>query len=182
MTMDAKFKKVVQYLWNCPTDFCLIYQVNEDNFRTDLKLYEATSLAIPLAENCVKLAGKYQKLATYCYEHKQSKILREHIMAEGAPSAAWLGLKKPTGRDRIPVPTNSLGQRWWHIVIASGPVRKAGYVIVARVAAKRTRELFGHIAEIQCITADAGSLMRLQIKLLALLGSMRNQMNSTSQP
>src|SRR5262249_41836015 len=40
------------------------------------------------------------------------------------------------GDDKIPGPINSLGQSWWLLVIGSGPLRDAGYALVARMAAK----------------------------------------------
>jgi hypothetical protein len=166
---DKKFEQITRYLWKCPADFCLIYQAEEGRARPQLKLYEATSSAIPMDENCEKLAAKYRELATYCYEHKRNKLLRENMVSKGSPSAPWFGFKKPTGRDRIPVLTNSLGQRWWQLVIASGPTQKAGYVIVARVAAKTAREMRRHLAEIQCIVTEAGYFRRRLIILIALL-------------
>lgn len=150
---EKKLEAIWRFLGDRTTDFYLIYSGGEDEYSSELKWIKASSWRLKSRENCNKLAAQYHALATHCYEQKQDKILENKKGSQGIP---WFGGKIPTG-EVTTYPANSLGQRWWHIVIASGAVHKAGYVIVARVAAKEPKELRKYIADIQAIlSAEKG--------------------------
>ena len=160
MTAESEtFQQIRQYLWSCPADFCLIYRIIENQADTALKWTSATSATINGRDDCDRLAAKYLALANHCFLQKRNFILEEGMSSQGTP---FCGFRIPSGKI-TPSPTNALGRKWWHLVVAVGPTRKAGYVVLARVAAKETNEVRHHIREIQRIVRGGflGQLVRV---------------------
>jgi hypothetical protein len=158
---DEKFERLKLFLWACICKFCIVYQANEvgivkhgDKHEpiVELKWWGAFSMKKRTPGENDKLAAKYQEAATHCYEHNQNLILNENLPNAESKIQLKYGLSIRIGR-RNPTPANSLGQRWWHLIVGSGATRKAGYVVVARVAAKDSKEVNDYISKIQNIMA-----------------------------
>ncbi|HEY1790047.1 MAG TPA: hypothetical protein VGJ73_18010 [Verrucomicrobiae bacterium] len=160
---DEKFGRLKDFLWSCPCNFCIVYQANEVGFVKhgnkrepiiELKWCGAFSMKKRTPGENDELGAKYQPAAMHCYEHNRNLILNENLPSANSKTQLWHGLSIRIG-SRDPVPANSLGQRWWHLIVGSGATRKAGFVIVARVAAKEAKELQDHVTRIQKIMGDA---------------------------
>ena len=158
---DQKFERLKNFLWACTCNFCIVYQVNKvgvvrhGNKREsiiELRWCGTFSLRKRTPKENDRLAAKYQEVALHCYEENRDLIINENLPTANSKTQLWHGLSIRIG-SRNPTPANSLGQRWWHIVVGSGAVREAGHVIVARLAAKEASELHEHIAGIQKIVA-----------------------------
>ena len=154
-TESEKFEAIGTYLWKCTVDFWLIYSGKEKD-GSDLKLHTGASSRFKSRDDCEAFAAKDHALATYCYQRKCDKIFEEIL---DPLNGTWTSIEIATGRVSralrewalTPAPTNSIGQRWWGLVIASGATRDAGCVIVARVAAKDANEVRQYITDIQAI-------------------------------
>jgi len=150
---DKKFEKLKVFLWNRPCYFCIIYRSKRSESGIELKWCKAVSLNFKSHEEYDNLAAKYQEIAADCYRRTRSIILEENLPDPNSQGERWCGFDLHVGPAH-PHPANKLGQRWWHIVIGSGATYKAGYVIVARVAAKDEMELCDCVVEIQRIMAS----------------------------
>lgn len=152
---DEKLSKDLNnYLWQFPADFCLIYRKPKSWWRSDLNLRSATSLSYKSLQDCEESGNKYRLLASDCYRQSLDMVIEELV---DPSSKGWISVRAWKARIfkalkiRTPTPANSNGQRWWQLVVASGPTRKAGYVIVTRVAARNIAELRQCIKGIQAI-------------------------------
>jgi hypothetical protein len=154
ITEVEKFEKVKEFLWSRPCDFCVVYQVEKSILGLKFKWCKAASLNKRDRDGYNALAGKYQKVAEDCYRHKRNLVLKENLARKKPQGQRWLGLKLSKGADDNPLPANELGRRWWHIVVGAGAIRDAGYVIVARVAAKESKEANDCIDGIQQIWSN----------------------------
>ncbi|HEX3626782.1 MAG TPA: hypothetical protein VH280_15325 [Verrucomicrobiae bacterium] len=164
---DEKLEQLKDYLWACPCNFCIVYQVNQIGVVKhgkksepiiELKWCGAFSMdKRTLGEND-ELGALYKEAAMHCYAENRNLILNENLPSPDSKTQRWHGLSIRICRSD-PTPANSLGQRWWHLIVGSGATRKAGYVVVARVAAKKEKDLQDHIAGIHKIMGDgAGEL------------------------
>jgi hypothetical protein len=160
---DEKLERLKDFLWACPCNFCIVYQANEVGVVKQGKKHEpivelkwcgAFSVKKRTPEENDELAAQYQEAAVHCYEHNRNLILNENLPSANAKTQRWHGLSIRLGK-RDPTPTNALGQRWWHLIVGSGATRKAGYVIVARVAAKEEKDLHDRVTMIQKIMGGA---------------------------
>jgi len=161
---DERFERLKDFLWSCRCNFCIVYQANEVGIVKygskqepiiELKWCAAFSMekGTPLEND--ELAAKYHAAALHCYEHNRNLILNENLPKANSKTQLWHGLTIRLGR-KDPTPANSLGQRWWHLIVGSGATRKSDHVIVARLAAKEEKELQDRIARIQKIMGDTG--------------------------
>jgi hypothetical protein len=173
ITDDEKLERIREFLSGRLADFVLVYRVEKSKAGPELKWIKAASLDIKDCEDCEELAAKYQEIATYSYKIRRNMMLEEYQLNQDTQTRIWHGLSVATGKNKVPAPTNSLGQRWWHLVIGAGATRKAGYVIVTRVAAKNLTDLRKCIAEIQSIIVEAGHVFRLVLIFLSLLNSIK---------
>lgn len=159
---DKNFERLQNYLrpYNC--FFCIVYQANEVGAIKDgnkrepiieLKRCGTFSTEKRTRSENDELGVMYLEAAMYCYQHNRNLTLNENLPAANAKTQLWHGLSIRIG-SKNPTPANELGQRWWHLIVGSGATRKAGYVIVARVAAKEEKELQDHIAKIQKIMGE----------------------------
>lgn len=151
---DDKFERLKGFLWNCPCDFCVIYRGTRSLTGWKFKWRKAISLNRKNREGYDELAAKYQEVAEHCHRQTRNLILKENLSSASSSSQRWCGLKIPVGGIENPLPANSLGKRWWHLVVGSGAIRDAGYVVVARIAAKESSEVHDCIARIQQIWSD----------------------------
>jgi hypothetical protein len=158
---DEKIERLKNFLWACPCNFCIVYEVNEVGVVRhgkkrepiiELKWCGAFSMKKRTPGENDKLAAEYRQVALHCYEENRNLIIKENVPSANSKTQLWHGLSIRIG-SKNPTPANFLGQRWWHMVVGSGAVREAGHVIVARVAAKGEDELQEHIARIQEIVA-----------------------------
>lgn len=155
---EEQFEKLRGILSEGPCDFCLVYRQMPSVFSVKLKWCKAASLNKKTHEEYDKLAAKYQKVATHCFRKRQKLVLEEFLLNHDSEIRRWCGLNIPIGENHIPTPANPAGKRWWHLIIGSGAIRKAGYVIIARVAAKEAKELHDHIAKIQEIIGGEAAM------------------------
>jgi hypothetical protein len=153
-TENERFEKLNDFLWKCPCDFCMVYRVKKNPTDLKLKWCKAISLNKQNHEGYEKLAAKYQKVAEHCYQHKRNLILKENLPSATSSSQDWCGLKIPVGAIDNPPPANSIGKRWWHLVVGSGIVRDTGYIIVTRIAAKEANEVRDCIKQLERIWID----------------------------
>jgi hypothetical protein len=156
--MDAQgdtFVKLRDLLWRAPFAFCVVYtnKVTEPNER--LRWIKALSPDKKTHEEYNQLAATYLELALDCYERSRVLILKEVPSEPDSPSEVWNGLRLVSDPAKAEYPANAQGQRWWHVVIAAGATRDAGYVIIGRIAAKAENEVHDCIARIQDIMAEA---------------------------
>jgi len=151
-THDEKlFKELNKYLWKYPADFCLVYRMAK-SWRGDLNLRSASSLRYKSLQDCEESGNKYRLLANDCYRQSLDTVIEELI---DPLNNAWISVR--VWKARIfkalkiwtPTPANSDGQRWWQLVVASGPTHDAGCAIVTRVAARNIAELRQCIKGIQ---------------------------------
>ena len=173
ITEDEKLERIREFLTSRAAEFVLVYRVKKSEAGPELRWIRAASLNIKAREDCDALAAKYQEIATHSYETKQNMMLEEYQLNQSTQTRLWLGLSVAAGKNKVPAPTNSLGQRWWQLVIGAGATRKAGYVIVTRVAARNLIDLRKDIAEIQSIVVEAGYFLRWVLIFLSLLNSIR---------
>ncbi len=149
-TQEAKFDRLKEFLSALPAEFCLVYSAKRGLTGSKLKWCKAASLHDKITRaDYDKLAAKYQDVALNSYEQKRNLILKENLPSANSKTKRWRGLDVRVSGDENPLPANSAGNRWWQLVIGSGAVHDAGYVIVARVAAKESEEAQGYVAKIQ---------------------------------
>jgi len=146
---DEKFERLRDYLSKLPFLFCIVYRGRMTKGQVELKWIKAVSRDPGIHEEYDKLAGIYQEVGVHCYQRRRNLILKENLPSSNSPGKRWCGIVVPAKPN--PPPANSLGQRWWHLVVGAGATRDAGYVIVARVAAKDPKELHHYVAGIQGI-------------------------------
>ena len=161
---QRRFDSLIEYLWNYPADFCLVYR-KAKSWGRSLNLRGAFSHRYKSQHDGEKSGEEYRLLATDCYYRRRDRIIEEMLNPR---SNTWKSVEVSKGRLfkalRIltPTPANSVGKRWWQLVVASGPTRDAGYVIVTRVAARDATELHQCIKGIQEImkneTTNAGEM------------------------
>lgn len=156
---DEKFERLKNFLWGCTCNFCIVYRANEVGVVKqgkkqepiiELKWCGAFSMKKRTPSENDELGALYHEAAWYCYEHNRNLILNENLPRANSKTQRWHGLSIRIGR-RDPTPANSLGQRWWHLIVGSGATRKAGFVVVTRVAAKEAKELQDYVTRIQQI-------------------------------
>lgn len=128
MSIDEKFDKVRLLLSAQACDFIVVYRATESKTGVALKRYKTATMREMSQEDLDRLAAKYQEHAKYYYEHGRNLVHRDSLSGE-----------------------NSSGRYWWHVIVGGGATRKAGYAIVALVAAKDPTELFESVAKIQTI-------------------------------
>lgn len=141
-------EKVRIYFQNLPSDFVIIYQSKSKLLPFKLKWRAGTGRRGTSRDDVEKLATTYIKTATYCYLLKRNLILAERLPGPRSKIRKWCGLSYAVGKDKLPSPTNSMGQSWWLVVIGKGLLRDAGYALVARTAAKSRVEVNHYIATI----------------------------------
>jgi hypothetical protein len=155
MTTEHKMlEKVRVYIRQLPSDFAIIYMPVMKLLPFKLKWRAAAGRQGASREDVEKIATRYIKLATHCYLHKKTLALSERLSGSKSKVRQWGGLTFPVAEDSIPGPTNSIGQGWWIMVIGNGPLRDAGYALVARVAAKSRAEIDNHVAAIGAIIKE----------------------------
>jgi hypothetical protein len=148
---NEKFEKIRELLSNYTPHFCLIYRRKASIAGLKLKWCKASSSDNKTHEEYDKLAATYQEIALNSYRHRRNFILKETPPRANSRGQRWCGIFVHAEPNRDPLPTNSLGQRWWQFVAGAGATRDAGYVIVARIAAKEAKEVQDCIAGIQDI-------------------------------
>lgn len=149
MTTEVeKLDRVRIYLEKLPSDFVIIYQPISRLLPFKLKWRAAAGQKGASREDVRIIAGTFIKLATSCYMRKRTLALPERLPGPKSKIQQWRGLSCAVGEDTTPGPTNSIGQRWWLVVIGDGPLRDAGYVLVARVAAVSKTEIDNHVVRI----------------------------------
>jgi hypothetical protein len=162
---NEKFDQLQNYLRACNCDFCIVYQASEVGVVKqgrkkepiiELKWHGVFSVEKRDAAETDELGAIYQEAAMHCYQHNRNLTLNENLPGANSKTQLWHGLSIRIGT-RNPTPTNALGQRWWHLIVGSGATRKAGYVLVARVAAKEEKELQDRITKIQKIMGGAAA-------------------------
>ena len=147
------FNSLIKYLWKYPADFCLVYH-NAKSWGRSLNLRGAFSYRYKSQHDGEKSGEQYYLLADDRYRQSRDMIIEELV---DPSSNAWISVSAWKARIlkalkiRTPTPANSNGQRWWQIIVASGPTRKAGYAIVTRVAVRDVTELRQCIEGIQKI-------------------------------
>lgn len=148
---NEKFEKLRQFLSNYPADFCLVYRRKTTIVGLKLKWCKAASSDNKPHEEYDKLAATYQEIALNSYRHRRNFVIKETPRRGNSKAQRWCGIDilVPIELDRNPLPANSLGHRWWQLVVGAGATRDADYVIVARVAAKEAKEVHDCIAGIQ---------------------------------
>jgi len=162
---DEKFERLENYWQACTCNFCIVFHVDEVGIVKhgkkrepiiELRWCGAFSMEARTSGENDELAAKYHQAALYCYEHNRNLVLNENLPGADSKTQLWHGLSIRIGT-KNPTPANELGQRWWHLIVGSGATRKAGYVVVARLAAKEEKELQDHIANIQKIMGGGGA-------------------------
>jgi hypothetical protein len=162
-TEAEKFERLKNFWRTCTCNFCIVYQANEVGVVKhgkkrepiiELKWHGSFSMDNRTPEENDELGAKYLEAALHCYENNRNLILNENLPASNAKTQLWHGLSIRIG-SKDPTPANTFGQRWWHLIVGSGATRKAGYVIVARVAAKEAKELQDYATGIQEIMGGA---------------------------
>jgi hypothetical protein len=143
-----RLEKVRIYMQGVHSDFVIIFKPISRLLPFKLKWRAGAGRNGASREDIDKIATTYIKVATYCYLRKQTLALSESFPGPTSKIRRWRGLSYAVGDDKIPGPTNSIGQRWWLLAIGGGPLRQAGYVLVARVPAVSRMEVDNHAAVI----------------------------------
>lgn len=153
--IDQKFERIREFLSEIPSEFFVAYR-KPSLWRLTLRWKKSAHQRPMEHRDYCELASQYEKVALYSY------LLRRNIVAlntEPGPDAKvrrFLGMNMIVKGTRTPLPRGSDGSRWWHfLVIGSGPIRAAGYVIVTKVAAKDRADGFNKIARLQEIWMEA---------------------------
>jgi hypothetical protein len=152
ITDEEKLGNVKAYLQNLRADFCLVYRGTENK---EVHWIRPMSYASETCADCAELATKYLALATHRWQEKQSAILEEKKGTEGIP---WFGFETPMG-NLTSFPANSLGERWWTVIVVSGTTPQLGYVIATRIPAKEPNECRKCILDIQAIVCPYGNAL-----------------------
>ena len=145
---DEKLEKVRQFLSNTLCDFLLIYRGKIGNAGLEFKWCKAVSREKNTREEHDRLAAMFQEVALHSYQTKQSVILEEVLSHPNSQTKHWCGLNIPTVKNENPLPTNSVGQRWWDFVVEPVSISDVGYVVVARIAAREEKEVADCIRKI----------------------------------
>jgi hypothetical protein len=148
--MNAAFDELRNYLHALPFAHCIVYKVVTIGGAVELKRFKAASPYISSAEEYDQLANSYLTLVSSFYRQDTSAVLREGRRLEPGGKEYEALAPPEQSMEGLP-PENSAGQRWWHLVIADGATRDAGYAVVAQVAARNEQEVGSCIAEIQKI-------------------------------
>lgn len=149
-----KFEELRQLLSGYPSQFCLVYRRMPSVIGLKLRWCKAAAMNEKAHEEFEALAAKYKQAAAFCFRHKHNLVLEELQRKQNSKIRRWQGLSIPTNKEETPMPANSLGKRWWHLFVGTGAIRDAGYVIVARIAAKESSEVHDCIARTQQIWTD----------------------------
>jgi hypothetical protein len=153
---DLALERLKELFWKSPFVFLVIYRGNVTGVGIEFRWCRAISPTDMTHDQYDALAAYYYDVALECFQSRCDLILNETIKSTGAEVQRWCGLDVVTGANGRPTPANSLGQRWWHVVIASGAVHAAGYVVVARIAAKDAGEVDQLITKVQEIMWEFG--------------------------
>jgi hypothetical protein len=151
-TKDKNLDRVWSFLLSYPADFLLAYAEKNKETSPNLELKMAWSRRPAAKEEYDGLAAKYQEFATLCYTHQRNFILERGMHSRYRTSP---GSEKPSEKT-----TSSSSPRRWHLFIANGPIRKAGYVVVARITAKDQTQVRKLIREIQIVFLGTFLLLR----------------------
>jgi hypothetical protein len=148
---NDKFEKIREFFSNSRSHFCLIFRRKPNIIRLRLQWCKAASSDNKTHEEYDKLAATYQEIAFNSYRHKRNFIIKETVSGGHTKTQRWCGFDISVTRNENQPPANSRGKRWWQFVVGSGAIRDAGYVIVARVAARDASEVRDYINQIQRI-------------------------------
>ncbi|MEY2429572.1 MAG: hypothetical protein QOJ40_2457 [Verrucomicrobiota bacterium] len=136
---ERRFEELRRFFFNLNTDLIMAYCLKDPPASGELKWCRAASALDRMTrEGYNAAAAYYHDLANWCFKQRKNLMTREYIGTD--PPLRFLGLtvRKPKPR---PGPLNASGQGWWTLVVGVGPLRNAGYVMVARTAAKKAGEL-----------------------------------------
>jgi hypothetical protein len=146
-----KLEKVRSYMQKLPSDFVIIYKPISRLLPFKLKWRAAAGRKEASRQDVEKIAAACIRVATYYYLRKKTLTLAERFPGPKSKVRGWRGLTYAVGEDTIPGPVNSIGQRWWLVVVGDGPLREAGYVLVARVAGVSKAEVENHVTGIGAV-------------------------------
>jgi len=140
--VDFNWDRIKHCLKDYPVEFCLLYKKSgTDSDKEQLSLFKAYFLKSETEQSPELLSNKYLALAQHCHLHSENRILREGLRTSEIETTEWCGLALLTKGQAARPPINSLGQRWWHMVVGGGQMAKLGLVLVVRVGVKETEEL-----------------------------------------
>lgn len=155
MNETELFDGLQDFLWKSPFDYCIVYRVKSTEAGTELRWRCAMS-PYRTREEHDKLAATYHEVAMHCYQNERDFVLQEDEPDANDRGQLWCGLLIHNKPKKTMQCENYPGQQWRHFIIGTGATRKAGYVIIARVVSKDTKEILERIACIQEIMSQAG--------------------------
>lgn len=154
-TENHVFERIRETWPGAYVHFVLVYRCTKNTDGLDLKWCKAASSTSLAKGQYDEIAARYQEIALQSYTQNRNFIIRDNLPEKGtdvSKAKKFYGLTLPQKPN--PLPANSLGQRWWKFVIGSGAARKAGFVVIARVAAVDSKEIKSHIDRIQSIMGE----------------------------
>lgn len=143
-----KLEKIRELLSKLPVEFVVIYRGKMTKKGLEFRWCRAVSRAKKTHEQYDQLATMFRDIALHSYQNKQSVILEEVVSRPNSKTKRWCGLNVPVAKNVKSPPTNSIGQRWWELVVEPVTTCGVGYVVVARVAAKEESEVADYIKAI----------------------------------
>jgi hypothetical protein len=146
---EEKFEYVRRFLATLNVDLIMAYCPKDPPNQHQLKwCRSASALDSRNREDYNAAAAHYYSVAKTCFDHRKNLIRMEYVAVDRAIRHFGIIFRKAKPR---PGPANANGQRWHTLVIGAGPIRDAGYVLVARIAVKKPRELKACIGQINKI-------------------------------
>ena len=146
---EDRFGRLREVLATIPLDFCLVYRPVPSITGRRLRWCKGVSRRGLTHEEYAALADALARAALLCYRCRRNAVLSELVPRPGAGGRRWYALGRAARHRWDAPPANCLGQRWWCLVIGSGAVREAGYVVAARVAAREALEVRAYIPKVQ---------------------------------
>jgi hypothetical protein len=152
---NEMLEKLRESLWKSPLVFCIVYrEVTTISAGFGLRWRWAISPGDLTRADYDEVAGSYQDAATDCFQNRRDLARADTSTEDDSGNRQWCARTMNAGPKGELLPTNSIGQRWWHVVIGSGATRDAGYVIAAKIAAKDAKDVAIFIDEIQNVLSS----------------------------
>jgi hypothetical protein len=133
-------------------EFFIIYRQNSLYWAPGLKWCEASARSD--GPSWIESeASRFCQLATWAFVARKNWCHEVVHWNPGCKGRNWNGLFFPDQASAIRGKPNALGQRWWMLVSGPGPIREAGYAVVAMVAAKDVGEITSYIDRMNSVWA-----------------------------
>lgn len=149
MKSDNERFEAIRLLADQYCDYCVVYCFASNGEGMSLRWRKVACRYDQSYEGREKVASENEEVAAYCYEHKIDMSLKEERSTPGTSGPKWRGFEiSPQVSDTSEDPRD---RWWWRAIVASGPIRDAGYVIVFRIPAGKVEDVRKFVGEVNSV-------------------------------